>query len=115
MNGDKPIIRKIDGAFYAYGTPWCGKEGWGENKRSRLAAICFLERGEINENSPISPKLSAPRLLKQILIPKDEKGVERTFELMDEFLKTVDTWLLYCNISEEAAIISHDAMSRSVK
>ncbi len=112
VNGDKPIIRKIDGAYYAYGTPWCGKEGWNRNVRSRLRAICFLERGEVNTIEPIAKKLSALRIMKQILIPKDELSALRTFELMDDFLKNVDTWLLHCDISTEAAIVSHDAMTR---
>ena len=32
INGDKPIIRRHkDGTFYAYGTPWGGKEGLQKN------------------------------------------------------------------------------------
>jgi len=34
INGDKPLIRRApDGRFWAYGTPWCGKEGKGVNRR----------------------------------------------------------------------------------
>ena len=48
INGDKPIIRKRDGKWYAYGTPWCGKEGWNSNTSVPLAGLCFLRRGETN-------------------------------------------------------------------
>jgi hypothetical protein len=44
INGDKPIMRFIDGHLYAFGTPWCGKEGWQTNMGVPLKAICFLER-----------------------------------------------------------------------
>jgi hypothetical protein len=26
INDDKPALRYLDGVWYAYGTPWCGKE-----------------------------------------------------------------------------------------
>ena len=48
VNGDKPIVRLIDGKFYAYGTPWCGKDGINKNMKVPLKAICFLRRGEKN-------------------------------------------------------------------
>ena len=43
VNGDKPILRFENGKLYAYGTPWCGKEGWQTNTRVPLKALCFLE------------------------------------------------------------------------
>ena len=48
VNGDKPILRYKDGRFIAYGTPWCGKEGWQRNTSAPLSAICFLERSPEN-------------------------------------------------------------------
>ena len=30
LNGDKPIVARAESGFYAYGTPWMGKEGRGE-------------------------------------------------------------------------------------
>ena len=30
------FIRKIDNDYYVYGTPWNGKEGYGENKKAKL-------------------------------------------------------------------------------
>ena len=49
LNGDKPLFRvEPDGSITAFGTPWNGKENWGENISARLAAVCFIERGETN-------------------------------------------------------------------
>lgn len=30
LNGDKPIVARAESGFYAYGTPWMGKEGRGK-------------------------------------------------------------------------------------
>ena len=33
INGDKPILEYKDGGFIAYGTPWMGKERWGQERK----------------------------------------------------------------------------------
>ena len=39
INDDKPIIRKIDGEFYVYGTPWQGKESIGKNIPALILSV----------------------------------------------------------------------------
>lgn len=111
VNGDKPILRFIDGELYVYGTPWCGKEGLNTNMRSKMKAICFLERNKENCIRPLEKSASAERIMSQIIIPKDANGAILTLELMDKMLNKVDTWLLGCNISEDAARLSYETMS----
>ena len=112
INGDKPIFRYINGDLLAYGTPWCGKEGWHKNTSAKLKAICFLERGEENSIDPISPSDSSGRMLRQILMPSEPQGAIKTLELVDRMLKDVPLWLLKCNISEESAILAFNTMSK---
>ena len=38
----------IDGKAYAYGTPWCGKDGINQNKKVPLQGICFLIQSKEN-------------------------------------------------------------------
>lgn len=111
VNGDKPILRFIDGELYIYGTPWCGKEGWNTNMRSKLKGLCFLERAEKNNIRPLAKPDSASKIMCQILMPTDPLGAMSTLELIDKMLMKVDTWLLGCNIDIEAAKIAYEAMS----
>lgn len=47
VNGDKPIIDLHDvDDIAAYGSPWCGKEGWQRNVRVPLGGICILHRAQ---------------------------------------------------------------------
>lgn len=56
INGDKPLLRidrdgdplaaGLAGRVTAYGTPWCGKEGWQRNTSAPLAGICVVTRAE---------------------------------------------------------------------
>jgi len=46
INDDKPALRRIDGQWQVYGTPWCGKDGIKVNTSVPLGGICFLLRGD---------------------------------------------------------------------
>lgn len=111
VNGDKPILRFIDGELYIYGTPWCGKEGWNTNMRSNLKGLCFLERAEKNSIVPLNKSIAAEKIMHQILMPTDAIDAMATLELMDRMLMNVDTWLLGCNMDIEAAKIAYEGMS----
>ena len=111
INGDKPIIRKLDGKWYAYGTPWCGKEGWNVNASVPLAGLCFLRRGETNAISPYSSEFAVVDIMPQLLIPDDENALMATLDLLDGVLTEIPLFELYCTISEEAARIAREAMT----
>ena len=110
INGDKPIMRFENGRLYAYGTPWCGKEGWETNACVPVCALCFLERGETNEISPISPSDAVVRVMQQVLTPADLLTLDTLFPLLDKMLTEIPCYLLKCTISEEAAAVALDGM-----
>ena len=111
INGDKPILRFVDGELYAFGTPWCGKEGWQSNNKAKLKALCFIERAQENSIRAISASDAIARIFHQILMPEDLETVDALIPLLDQTLRTVPCYVLYCNISEEAAQIAYDGMS----
>jgi hypothetical protein len=45
INGDAPLIRLIDGAPYAFGTPWCGTSGEAVNRAVPLDSIIIVKKG----------------------------------------------------------------------
>ena len=103
INGDKPLIRFIEGKPYAYGTPWAGKEGYNINSRVQLLDICFLDRAEENSIAPISAGESVKRLFCQIYMPKNPLKKVKTLELMDSLMKNVRVWKIGCNMDISAA------------
>lgn len=113
VNGDKPILREIDGKVYAYGTPWCGKEGYNLNEKVPLKAICFIERGEKDEIEVFEKSLSAGKIIHQILVPKNSEDILKVLEMLDSALKKVDVWRLKCTMNISAAEISYNAMKGS--
>ncbi len=111
INGDKPIMRfGDDGTLYAYGTPWCGKEGLNTNTSVPLQAICFLERAQTNSIIRIDASEAIKRIFHQLLSAEDLQGLDALFSLLDQTLRTIPCYVLGCNISEEAAEIAYEGM-----
>lgn len=113
VNGDKPIVKLGEDGGMAYGTPWNGKEGLGENRGCPLRALCFLERGSENKIQPITPDEAVARLFPQIYLPEGEQAAARTLELLDSFVREVSFFRLACNMEDEAAVVAHDAMRKA--
>ncbi len=111
INGDKPIVRFINGEFIAYGTPWCGKEGLAVNDSVPLRALCFIERSPTNSIERIPASDAVLRVFHQILTPRDAETVDALFPLLDETLKRVPCYLLKCNMNSEAAVVAYNGMN----
>lgn len=108
INGDKPIIRFIDGRIMAYGTPWLGKEGLGVNDSCPLKAVCFISRGAENLIKKVEPFYIITELFGQIYLPKLKENAEKTLELTDRFTFGISFYSLKCNMNDEAAEIAHN-------
>jgi hypothetical protein len=111
VNGDKPIISFDGEKFVAYGTPWMGKEGRGENSSVVLKGLCFIEQAKENSISKLSASETTMRLFNQILLPTDEVNATKTLELVDQLIACVPAYVLKCDISEEAVKTSFEAMT----
>ena len=112
INGDKPVIRIIDGVPIAFGTPWNGKERYGENTNAHVKAIIFVERSKDNSIELIKKESLLSKILNQILIPNNEDGVTKTFILVDTLLNNTKQYILKCNMDISAAICSYNAITK---
>ena len=111
LNDDKPALRKVDGTWYAYGTPWSGKNDLNIPKRAPLAGICILERGEENRIVPATGKETVSFLMSQTIRPSQKELAWNLLALMDDLMKTVPVWKLQCNTDIQAAQVSCEAMT----
>ena len=114
LNGDKPLYRlEEDGSLTVFGTPWNGKENWGENISARLAAICFIERGIENRILPAQETDVIARLMHQLYLRGSRQSVTQQLMLMDALVRAVPYYVLECNISDEAALLAWNTMRKS--
>jgi len=116
LNGDKPLFRlEEDGSITAFGTPWNGKEDWGENISATLSAICFIERGPENRIRPAQENEIITRLSQQLYLRGTRNSIERQLFLMNALLGAVSFHVLECTISDEAAILAYNTMNKKEK
>ena len=111
LNGDKPILGVAQDEIYAYGTPWMGKEGRGKKGKAPLKALVFLEQAKVNEIRALTPSEASFRLFQQVLFPVEEKTAEKSLELLDQLITRVPSYLLKCDISEEAVKTSFEKLT----
>lgn len=114
LNGDKPVIRIIDGTPIACGTPWRGKEGYGINESLPLKSIVFLERGNTNETFEISKSDALTKFMKQIYLPrKDKVQLLSTMRLADKVLSSVELVGFRCTKEIESAGVLYERIIKN--
>ena len=110
INGDKPIVRFIDGVPTVFGTPWQGKENYGRNTSAPLRAIYFLERGAENSAREISSAEAVIPFISQIYMPRESTSAALAMSLADRLLSSVKLIRLACNTEPEAARVAYAAL-----
>lgn len=113
INGDKPIFKYEDSSFYAYGTPFCGKEGFNVNTRVKILAVAFLHQSPENSIRKMTVPEILSQVFEQVYLPQDKSEKEAVLSLLDKFISQVPFYSLGCNITKEAAVLAHKTMSES--
>lgn len=111
FNDDKPALRLLDGHWYAYGTPWCGKDGINQNRKVPLGGICFLKRSDENRMRRLSAAEAVPLLFGQTIyrLQKPENAL-RLMDTVDALVRRIPIFELECLPDPEAAILSSRTM-----
>ncbi len=113
INGDKPIIRRApDGRLWAYGTPWCGKEGKQKNRKTPLTALCFLEQAAVNRIAPAMTADIAARLLEATVLPPDATLQDRMAALVGYMVRRTPAYILSCRPDTAAAELACEFLTQ---
>ena len=111
LNGDKPLLRWMDGQVMACGTPWQGKENLGRNEMLPLAAICLLERSERNHIERIGFSEAMGMLLQQTNRSERPELMLPTLDVIGKIGMGVALYRLGCNMDDQAAWVSFRGMT----
>ncbi len=105
INGDKPFVRFFEGEPLpvAYGTPWRGKENFGNTGKTKLKHICFIERGAENKAERMDKTKAADLLFMQIYMPQSPVAAANTLMLINKLVETCEFWNITCNMDDNAA------------
>ena len=114
INDDKPALRRIGGRWYAFGTPWCGKDGINENASAPIAAICFLHRGDPQLNR-LKPLEAVGYVLKQTNGRKNPEQARKLMRLVNMLVTEIPVFEFYNHAEEGAELITYEAMRNAIK
>jgi len=116
FNDDKPALRRMDDRWYAYGTPWCGKDGINVNMKVPLAGICFLKRGKENRIRRITGMEALSGVLAQTLRRfKDEENLNLMLSHTDKLIREIPIFELENLPVPDAARLSYETMRRAAE
>ena len=116
FNDDKPALRCMDGIWYAYGTPWCGKDGININMKAPVAGICFLKQASKNRIRPLGKTEALAKVLPQTIHKfPNTKRLDLLLNHVDDLLNKVPVFELENKPEPEAAILSYETMRRAAE
>lgn len=116
FNDDKPVLRKIDGIWYAYGTPWCGKDGININMKAPVAGICFLKQAQENKIRRLSNREAVQKMIWQTAHNyANAERMDMRLELIDSIVRNIPIYELENKPVPEAAKLSYETMRRGAE
>lgn len=103
VNGDRALLRKIDGHWTACGWPVCGTSEICHLADTPIHAVVMLRQGKENQAERLSPVQAFAQLYSQITVNQWNRSfVQRAVELIEDLVAHVPVWQLTCDISENA-------------
>ena len=116
FNDDKPALRCIDGVWYAYGTPWCGKDGINKNIRVPVAGICFLKQAYENKIRRLTEKEAVIHAVSQSTRrDSDPTKMIHLLSIVDKLVRQVPMYELENKPELDAARLSYETMRKGSK
>ncbi len=116
FNDDKPALRRLNGKWYAYGTPWCGKDGINENMCVPVAGICFLKQAKENSIARLTKKEAVYRVFSQTLHRfYKEENLDLMLAHVDKLVREIPVFELHNRPEQAAARLSYETMRQAAQ
>jgi len=112
LSDDRVAVRKTDGVFQVYGTPWPGDAGIAENTRAPLAGIFFIIHGSANRIKEITRQEALKRILPVTSIPwYDREVMPHVLQFCGDLITQVPTYELHFKPGVEVVDVLEDFIS----
>ncbi len=113
LSDDRIILRKTNGGFRAFGTPWPGEAGISENSSMPFTALLFLNHSSDNRLESITPQKALERLLQVACIPWYEKELfPQVLDTCEEVLNRVPAYDLHFRPDPSVVGLLHDFVNQ---
>ena len=116
FNDDKPALRCLDDVWYAYGTPWCGKDDININMKVPVAGICFLKQGPENKIRRMSKLEAAQRIIGQTIFKfEDASLLDKLLVQVEKLVEKIPVFEMVNRPEPDAVQLSYETMHRAAE
>lgn len=102
-NGDRTIIRKIDGKYYGFGSPYAGSSGIYRNESAPIKAIVVIEQGPDNVIRRLHGREAFLPLFRETLMNTwNKEYMEKMTDLLMDAAYQIPVYHLSCRPDQDA-------------
>ena len=103
VNGDRSLLRRIDGRWHACGWPVCGSSGVCHNKALPIRAIVMLSQAPQDRAERMGAMKAFTQIYSQITVNRwNRRDTQRAMELLEDLVANVPVYHLACTMEETA-------------
>lgn len=116
FNDDKTPLRRLEGIWYAYGAPWCGKDNININMKVPVAGICFLKQGTENRIRRLTQAEAVSKIISQTICKfKDVERLDLMLSHVEKIVQEIPVFELENRPEPEAARLSYETMRKAAE
>ena len=116
FNDDKTPLRRLDGIWYAYGAPWCGKDNININMKVPVAGICFLKQGTENRIRRLTQAEAVSKIISQTICKfKNVERLDLLLSHVEKIVQEIPVFALENRPEPEAARLSYETMRKAAE
>lgn len=103
VNGDRPILGRVDGKWLAYGSPYAGSSCYYVNARVPLRAIIMLQQGPACEIRKLAMAESFRSLYANaVMAPWNPENMEHICDMLQALAAEIPVYHLVCTPDQQA-------------
>ena len=112
LNGDRSVIRCVDGVWMAYGFPFAGSSGIFRNESAPIRAVVVLRQAPENTIERLSPSMAFRLLYSESAIQRwHEIGHTTTVDQLLLLSRKIPVYMLRCTPDERAVRLLQNTLS----
>lgn len=112
INGDRAVIRMIDGKAYACGIPFAGSSKYCKNATLPIAAIVYLKQSSITTITKLNATTAFKKIWGECTVNTwNSKDVEIATSVVLDIIEQVPVYELACTPDESAIIVLENELN----
>lgn len=111
LNGDRSILRCVDGVWTAFGSPFAGTSGIFRNEHAPVRAFVVLRQAAENTIRRMAPAEAFRALYSEMVLPRWHTGAHETLiSLVETITRQLPVYLLACTPDERPVRLLSDTL-----